>query len=254
VFVPGKKKGPKYHIDDDGVRYHPLWDSGVNEPFNEDAQPCGYCKKEDNYTEWGKRPSEEEFLDQCPAGQGSRCELLRCKEKIDNGDHYQTLQEDPETFAAFARHGAFLAAYQSYKRRRLQYSKPKVEVLYGPTSTNKTRRAFASFPDLDNIYVHGPMKKGWFDTYAGQPHVILDEFTGGDITFGMLNMLLDGYPQTQVPIKGSHVYWSPSFIIITSPVHPRMWYVNEPNHSIEELLRRFTSITECKKKRSDTLE
>ena len=86
VLVPGKNKGVSHHVEDDG-------ETGY-----------GYCFKE-HQPGWilqGIPPTEQEYLDQCPVGQGVRNDLLQVKRKIDEGVQSDELLESDDHFVAYA--------------------------------------------------------------------------------------------------------------------------------------------------------
>jgi len=222
IGVPGMDKGPAY------------WKT--------------YCSKEDvDAKVLGVPPEEDEFKAQTPQGQGKRSDLLAVKRHIDEGVACDSLIGDDEHFGTFAKHQKFFAAYQAFKRRRLTYSKPKVTVYYGGTATNKTRRVFELHVkgNLDEFHKWEPQHGQWFDGYCGQKIVLFDEFRG-QLPYGMMLTLLDGYPSSKVQIKGTMAHWSPEEIYITSPFRPEEWYPNlAGNDKIDQLLRRIDKIEEC---------
>lgn len=103
---------------------------------------------------------------------------------------------------------------------------------YGPTGTGKSRRAREENP---NAYIKDP-KERWWDGYAGQDVVIIDDFDkyqkeqGGD-----MKRWLDHYP-FQAPVKGSYIEIRPKKIIVTSNYHPsEIW---DDAQTVEPILRR----------------
>lgn len=232
VAVPGKKKGVHHHIHDDG------------------EHGFGYCFKE-HQPGWvlrGIPPTDAEFEAQCPKGQGARSDLLEVKRKIDAGMACADLVEDEQHFGTFAAHSKFFNSYQSAKRRRKGYYPPHVEVIYGPTGTNKSRRVWEKYDyDTSKLFKLSPdMAAGstvWFDGYAGHEAVLIEEFRPGHIKYNAVLDLLDGYP-TMVQVKGGSVHWSPTHVYITSPVAPEEWYPNlAANDKIAQLMRRLTKVT-----------
>ena len=231
VFTPGKNKPPSYWYDDDG------------EHVAVDGSPLGYCKKDGDWEERGTRPSLEQFLDQVPPGQGTRNELLSAKKYIDEGGSVESMFDSDTHFITMSRHEAFLTKYESYKKRRLAYTKPEVYVYYGPAGVHKSKAVRDAIGD-NPFYMHGLLGPQWFDGYAGHDLVWFDDFRA-DFKFGHLMKLLDGYDGLRVPIKGGSVYWSPKKIYITAPVHPKEWYpfLENIEGSIDQLLRRIAKIT-----------
>ena len=238
VGLLGADKGPHYHLEDDG------------------KTGFGYCFKE-HQPGWimvGVPPTEEEFKEQAPKGQGARSDLLAVKKKIDEGVTCEALQESDEHFGTFAAHSKFFQGYQSAKRRRTTFSPPEVHVIFGPTGTNKSRRVWDSIKDADGNYdtseffkLSPDMAGGatvWWDGYCGQKIVLIEEFRPGHMKFNTLLDITDGYP-TKVQVKGTSVHWSPEKIFITSPVSPYEWYPNlTAQDKLDQLLRRITSITD----------
>lgn len=203
-----------------------------------------YCTKQDEHAViLGIEPTHDVFRQQCPKGQGKRCDLLSVKAKIDEGLSINFLKDEDEHFKAFASHGKYFSEYAAHKRRRLAYSKPEVTVLYGPTGTGKTRRVYSLVPDIDDFFRWDPNMEKWFDGYTGQDFVLFDEFRG-QLSIGQMLALLDGYPGTRVQFKGGTALWSPTRIFLTSPKHPREWYPSlNGSDKIDQLLRRIDTIT-----------
>ena len=231
VAVPGVTKGVDHHVVDDG-------ETGF-----------GYCFKE-HQPGWvlrGIPPTKAEFELQAPKGQGARSDLLAVKDKLDRGATCDDLMQDNDHFGTFAAHAKFFNAYQSFKRRRLCFAAPYVEVIYGPTGTSKSRRVWEKYEyDTSKLFKLAPAMVSqhnvWFDGYAGHPAVLIEEFRPGHMKYNSLLDLLDGYP-SQVQVKGSNAHWSPTHIYITSPVAPEEWYPNlASNDKIAQLMRRITKV------------
>lgn len=140
----------------------------------------------------------------------------------------------------------FFANYQSSKRRRTEFCKPAVEVFWGQTGTGKTRKAYEIMGYDDTVTWRWTPGCGntFMDGYMGQDNVIFDEFRGQK-ALGDILSLLDGYPM-RVQIKGGSVHWSPKKIILTSPTHPKDWYLSVGSDKVDQLLRRIDKITEFK--------
>lgn len=115
--------------------------------------------------------------------------------------------------------------------------KTKVYWYYGGTGVGKTRLAMLMTRARGWI---APDNTGrWFDTYAGEPDVIFDDFSGEDAGHPPRNLFLrlfDRYPM-KVPIKGGFVNWAPKRVFITSNGHPGDLYNNDP-----AVLRRVAEV------------
>jgi len=131
---------------------------------------------------------------------------------------------------------------QSYRTIRAigaDFAKPvgmvrACHVFWGPTGTGKSRAAWEA-AGLD-AYAKDPRSKFWCG-YAGQAHVVLDEFRGG-IDIGHMLRWLDRYPVC-VEVKGSSRPFCASTIWITSNLHPRDWYPDLDAATVDALMRRL---------------
>lgn len=114
----------------------------------------------------------------------------------------------------------------------------EVILVYGKPGLGKTRYAYEMAPDLYKVPIG---KQLWFDNYAGEPDVLIDDFSGNMRLVDVLQ-LIDRYPQ-QVPVKGGFVWWCPERIFLTANVHPRSWYdYTKRADSYAALTRRFTKV------------
>nr|UBJ26263.1 replication-associated protein [Red panda feces-associated circular DNA virus 3] len=108
---------------------------------------------------------------------------------------------------------------------------------YGDTGCGKSRLASHLFPSAF------PKGSGpWWDGYAGESEVILDDFDDAFMPIGDLLRLLDRYP-LRTPVKGSYVQLVANTFIITSNHLPSEWYPDASPKRIAAILRRLKEIT-----------
>ena len=109
-----------------------------------------------------------------------------------------------------------------------------VVVFWGTTGSGKSRTAWdeAGF----EAYPKDPRSK-WWDGYQGQDHVVIDEFRGG-IDIAHVLRWFDRYP-VLVETKGGATALRSTKIWITSNLHPRDWYPDLDQLTLEALLRRL---------------
>lgn len=197
------------------------------------AQAREYCMKEDTST--------APFIDFgiFIKGRGQRTDLADFKNAIAEG---QTKRDLLDTYInELARYPKFYDMVRScYRPTRTVPLKVRLNI--GPTGTGKTRYAYDNFPDLFDV----PVTNGslWFDGYDNHKVVLLDDFAGAASKISLVYTLrmLDRYP-IQLPVKGSHVWWMPEQIIVTSNIHPRDWYKWEDRQGqYDALLRRITEV------------
>jgi len=102
----------------------------------------------------------------------------------------------------------------------------EVVLIYGSTGVGKTRLVYEKWEDSDEFWRWAvPNTTCWFDGYDGHKLCLLDDFAGkaSKMSLVMLLQVLDRYP-VLLPVKGSHIWWMPDAITITTNIHPREWY------------------------------
>ncbi|AMH87765.1 replication-associated protein [Pacific flying fox faeces associated circular DNA virus-13] len=115
-----------------------------------------------------------------------------------------------------------------------------VDLYYGLTGTGKSRLAFDEYP--------GAFRKtsgSWWDSYAGELSVVLDDFDDAFMPIGDLLRTLDRYP-LRMPVKGGFIQLIANHFIITSNHLPSEWYPNAPPCRLAAVHRRFRNVVEFK--------
>lgn len=199
-------------------------------------QARDYCMKADSRVQgpW-------EFGLWTTGGQGTRTDLTKLKDMaIDLTKTERTAwEEEPSLMVKY--HKAF-----SHCRALVQPTvrpKLKVHLLIGDTGCFKTRWCWHSQPTLWPMPLGNKTSQGWFCGYDGQEAVLIDDYAG-EFPLKMLLKLLDIYP-VQAPTKGSHVWFTPETILMTSNEHPDYWYdYSRREKSKAALMRRFLTVTE----------
>lgn len=170
-------------------------------------------------------------------GQGTRSDIHALAAfAIGKMRHSEVIRQDPGTYAKYSR-GIEKIMFHTQPPRT---EPPVVSMYYGRTGTGKTRKVFA---DEIGLYRKAP-DTVWFDGYYGEPCLLLDDFAGAasKMSLSYLLQLLDRYPiSTQV--KGGFVNLVATRIIITTNIHPRLWYdyTNREEH-YQALKRRIHNV------------
>lgn len=176
-------------------------------------QARDYCRKEESRIEG---PWEVGTFMQ----QGERTDLVQFIADVREGlQTSELIDRHPGVMCRYPRFVGTIRTAQ-VRQRRLDL---RVELHYGDTGLGKTRSAYDRYPELYAIPItNGQM---WFDGYDGQEVVLMDDFAGAASKMELVKFLrlIDIYP-VLVPVKGSHVYFEPMTIIVTTNLHPRNWW------------------------------
>jgi len=199
-------------------------------------QAIAYAKKEDTRV-------DGPFEFGTPRSQGKRVDLEAFKDAVLSGKRKRDLVEDH--YVILARYGKFYDTLTMMNRPR-RSTDLVVTLLYGPTGTGKTRWVMDKFGQDDDFY-RAPLNNGtmWYDTYDGHAKVLLDDFAGkaSYISLCSLLQLLDRYP-ILVPTKGSHTWWLPDEVFVTTNILPKNWYTWENRaEQYKALARRFHKVS-----------
>lgn len=180
-------------------------------------QAIDYCKG----LSAGKTPNAlvHEYGEPFEVSQGKRNDLVAAVATLKEGGIRAVAEEHPGTLVKYTRGMLFL---DSVLRRRKPV--PQVILCFGPSDSGKTRYFFDNAPEDDSWVM--PVSDGlWFDGYFGEKWALIDEFDGrcNKVTLRVLLRVLDRYP-VRVQVKGAFTPFTPEYIVITTNIHPRLWY------------------------------
>lgn len=188
-----------------------------------------YCIKEGAYIEAGRLMR-----------QGARNDLNRIKQDMAGGKRLiDIVDEDPLTYCRY-RNGIKDLWYFFQPARS---EAPEVLWLWGAPGTGKTKYCYDEYSNNEIWRYPG---RNWFDGYLGHRVALFDDFTDdldGGISYALFLQLTDRYPM-DVPVKGSHVKWTPTVIIFTSNRPLEEVYRSHRAYKQLAVLRRFTLIKE----------
>jgi len=157
--------------------------------------------------------SVEGYLETVKTGGGGK-PLDVIKGLLDDGCGEEQIAD--EQFATWVRH------YKAFREYKLLKTKPrsnflKLVVVVGPTGTGKSKFAMDQYPGA-----YWKQRSNWWDGYAGQQVVVLDEYYGW-LPFDLLLRLCDRYPLL-LELKGGQVQCVATTVVITSNLSPADWY------------------------------
>ncbi len=195
-------------------------------------QAIAYAKKEDTRV-------DGPFEFGTPRQQGKRLDLEGFKDAVMSGKRKRDLVDD---------HCGIIARYPKFYEQLTMMNRPErsadlvVTLLIGDTGLGKTRHVMDRFKGDDDFWI-APLNNGtiWMDTYDGHTKVLLDDFAGAasHCTLVYLLRLLDRYP-VLVPTKGSHTWWLPNEVFVTTNILPKLWFAwKDRGEQYKALARRF---------------
>lgn len=188
-------------------------------------QAIEYCKKDNDFTEIGTRPS-----------QGKRNDIQIVKDMVTTGKGMSAIIESASNYQTL-KMAEMLFKYKEPKRNW----KPQVTWLFGESGIGKTRKAYDLLP---NAYRKTNNLGKWWDGYDADEDVIIDDVK--DLTkefYISLLELLDRY-EARVEVKGGSRQFLAKRIVITSIEDPRNMY-SVFNNAVE-LIRRIDILEEIK--------
>lgn len=191
------------------------------------AEAAAYCKKIDDDThmagpyEWGEIPH-----------QGERSDLLAVKKDLDNNATPRDLWN--AHFATMVKFHRGIDRYTALVHKSRDW-RTDTYVLVGDTGTGK------SYHCVQQPGAYWKPRGEWWDGYAGEDTVILDDFYGW-LPYDTLLRVCDNTPLT-VPIKGGFVPFLARRVFITSNKLPEQWYKfgDTVSNTISPFIRRVTA-------------
>lgn len=152
------------------------------------------------------------------SSQGKRTDLLTAVKAIKAGATKMEMFDSH--FAVMARHRHLYSDIKLLIKPARK--KRTVFVFYGDPRTGKTKYVWDNHPDHYSI-PYGD--KVWCSGYDAHDTVLWDDFAGraSKVPLTLLLQILDNYP-LQLEVKGSHVWFNPSTLYITTNIAPSAWY------------------------------
>lgn len=188
------------------------------------AQNRTYCVKEGKFSEFGHMGQP-----------GERNDLKKLVTEIEEGARVDDIaNEHPVQFLKYHKGVRELVSIKQ-KDAAKKDRKVSVFVYWGDSGVGKTRRCVET---AGHDYYISTAGVPWYDGYAGEETLIIDEMDENAIPYRTLLRLLDRYP-VQVPYKGGMVWAQWTRVFITSNICPLKWY---PGEDFQPLKRRIYKI------------
>ncbi len=165
-----------------------------------------------------------------PRGQGNRSDIIELVELLHAGK-FNERQISEQCTSQFLRYGTGIRRYL-HLQMRPRSGPCTIRVFWGPTGSGKTKMAYEEARELctlrawdeaTSIYWHSPEMGKWWDGYAGQPIVIMDDYNGGTWKRTSLLRVIDRYP-IRVQCKLGSYQLSAKYFWFTSNDNPEFWY------------------------------
>lgn len=193
----------------------------IQKRFGTALEAANYCKKEENYQEWGEI-----------SHQGERCDIEQVYKLAKDKKKINDLIELKPNLQCIK---VFEIASQIYQEDR--NFKPEVTWIWGPTGGGKTRYVY-EHEDPKNIWKSGRNLRWWIG-YENQEVALFDDFRADFCPFYELLIVLDRFPHF-VEVKGGQRKFNSKRIYITSCYSP--YKVYKTDEDIKQLTRRIDNI------------
>lgn len=195
-----------------------------------------YCSKSDTRVdgpwEYGDRSAVRK--------QGKRSDLLALRDGVMSGLTDRELLQHADLSPVFLRYHHLPALVRRLVNPpRLLTEPPTVVLAIGGPGTGKSHYAREHYRDA----YWKPSGSKWWDDYAGESVVVLDDFAGHCLSFTDLKRVLDKNP-FKAEVKGSFVELQASTFIITTNRLPDHWYSADVLGSVggDAIWRRITRL------------
>lgn len=190
-------------------------------------EAAAYCMKDGNFKQFGKLSKS--------GGKTDALDALTTA--LDKGSTLlETAELDPATYV---RNYRGLIHYQALKQKPYEADGVRGIWIYGPPGVGKSWAArVAATNDFGPSVYLKPQSK-WWDGYADQKCVILDDADGGCVVLGHhIKIWADRYACSG-EVKGGTVHLQHQRFVVTSNYHPRdLW----EGQMLEAIVRRFKII------------
>ncbi len=199
------------------------------------VQAMTYCKKENDWLDWGTPPA-----------QGRRSDLAAVRQLIEDQPEFNELAVAQSNFPQWVLHRRAFREYAQLLGRRTAAARPdpRIVVLWGDSGTGKSRKAAADYPAA--YWLTRPnCSTVWWDGYDGQSVVVIDEFYGW-IPLGVVLSLCDRHPLMVRTQERGYVPCAATTIVFTSNVRYQDWWPNlgpERTSAFARRVEEYGSVT-----------
>lgn len=178
-------------------------------------EASSYCKKDGDFAEFGT-----------PSRQGARTDVYAVRDAIRSNKRQREIYDDDALMPTYLKYSRAFAEMKATYYSNRGNTRPIVIVFVGPSGIGKSRTARLLAAALGSVFVL-PQSKGsglYFDKYAQEDVLLVDEMDGSRMTPTFFNQLCD-YGDFSVPVHGSgNLPFNSRFIIITSNYCPGAWW------------------------------
>lgn len=175
---------------------------------------------------------------------GSRSDLSNAVELVKSGKSLADVATEYPT--TFVRNYRGLGMLRSVLAQKPAIRNIETGVIVGPTGIGKSYTVFTRFPDIYRVlYPTSQSHVLWWPGYEGQDCILFDDFDSTQISIVNMLNLLDRYP-LQIRTNGDSYVWAQwTRIVITTNVHPNIWYSAALPAHTAALMRRIDWIVEA---------
>lgn len=152
--------------------------------------------------------------------QGQRTDIAALHEALQEGVSLATISD--EHFGLYVRYNRGIEKYVNLHNLPRNFDCVG-ELHVGVSGAGKSHYIQTNYP---GAYWLPGGSGGWFDGYAGEAVIVLDDFDGSQLTYDLFKRLCDKYP-LRLPVKGGFANCRASLIVISSNKPAHMWYAGQ---------------------------
>lgn len=171
-------------------------------------------------------------------GAGNRSDLQAVVDLVAGGSDLRTVVTNcPTLFIKY--HRGIEKLFQYYKPPRS--GAIRVILYYGPSRTGKTYDCYSKWGT--SMFRKNCTSK-WFDRYSGEEVLLLDDFgcSKQKLQVELLLTILDQYSPLHLEVKTGTIEMLANTIVVTTNLHPKLWYPGIHDESYLALGERFSEI------------
>ncbi len=194
-------------------------------------QNIAYCKKDDDWQEFGTPPK----------GQGHRSDLTALHSDLRMGMGMQEVSN--VHFPVYLRNPRAIRSWVDLNTTAKMRSVPTIYWLYGASGAGKSVAitAMVAAASKPTFFLSGGVTGAWWTGYDAQNIVVMDDLRGAWMPHSHLLRILDSHPH-RVSVHGGNVALVAETFYISTNLAPALLYQEDPNGALMRRLHEWAYV------------